>query len=67
MDIKVIQSITNPKPLPPGASGERIRARTRRAETTAKLMAEVERQNRAVAAGTSRQAQQALDEIAGRV
>ncbi|WP_193336186.1 hypothetical protein [Devosia beringensis] len=66
MNIKAIQSITNPKPLPPGSTGARIRERARRAETTAKLMAEHARELRAAEAGVSPAIQQALDDIAGR-
>lgn len=66
MNTQALERITTPHHRK-GSTEEHIFAENRRAKTTAKLMAEVERQNRAVAAGTSRHVQQALDVIAGRV
>ena len=67
MNTQALQRITNPEPPPAGASGERILHRDKLAETTARLMAEVQRQRRAAAmSDTSPEARMALDMIAGR-
>lgn len=67
MNTQALQRITNPEPPAPGTSGERIRMLHRRAHTTARLAAEVERKKRAAMfTDTNPEALAALNMLAGR-